>query len=670
MPLPYVKPGVTVNERVSPNVIPTILNPNVFAIVGPARGYTEHVETVLLEDNTPYTLAATNPNVNTIVVRDAANVLAAPFVKTTTGSNADYDVDTSELATTGQVRISRSMQTAISNGQEVVVYFEQSASPSQSDGVTAFVTLKGLTAVTPTGANASSQEPSVLVFSKGTLVRGTDYNVNNEGGSNPSIVRISASPNSGKFQTVYVSYQIGSNIFTDQPIQFNHTTAVPLPSGADGIVVRNFPAAPSAAPTKYQKGNVASEDLDYILENFGTSTPTIRRSRGSTTIGGLNNKLIVRISYQATPFDYYQPTLCYSQGDVESKFGPAFDSSGNVVSPVSLASMFAFQNGATQLVIQALHNGQGAQPAPPTGALTDWEDSFRALRVVQNVSVVVPIISAGNLSVSPSDSLSLQILSALQNHCRYMAAQENQFIIGIAGEDATIAGLASPAVLRAHADTLSDADNSEAMVLISPGAFTYANPITGVETDIGGQYVAAAIAGMLARYPVQMPLTRKRISGIVGLKTIRTETQKDQDAASGLLVVENKRGRIQVRHAITTNNITRASQELSVVRTKYWVMKSIVDALDSQVVGTILIDTAVNFTIQTLISGELELLLQQGAIVNYSDIQVRPDPNDDTTLQVRFSYLPAFPVNHIVITFSIDSTSGITFDQTTTTQGF
>ncbi|MEM3008439.1 MAG: hypothetical protein QXY15_10360, partial [Candidatus Nitrosotenuis sp.] len=105
-------------------------------------------------------------------------------------------------------------------------------------------------------------------------------------------------------------------------------------------------------------------------------------------------------------------------------------------------------------------------------------------------------------------------------------------------------------------------------------------------------------------------------------------------------------------------------------RTKYWVMKSIVDALDSQVVGTILIDTAVNFTIQTLISGELELLLQQGAIVNYSDIQVRPDPNDDTTLQVRFSYLPAFPVNHIVITFSIDSTSGITFDQTTTTQGF
>jgi hypothetical protein len=167
-----------------------------------------------------------------------------------------------------------------------------------------------------------------------------------------------------------------------------------------------------------------------------------------------------------------------------------------------------------------------------------------------------------------------------------------------------------------------------------------------------------------------MPLTRKRINGLTSLKVNRTETQKNQDGQSGLMVIENKRGRIQVRHSITTNQLTRAQQEFSVVRAKYWMMKNLVEALDTQAVGQLILDASANFLVQVLIGAELDLLVQQGAIAEYSDIQVRTDPSDPTALQVRFSYRPSYPLNRVEIVFSITQEQGVTFDQSTSTQGF
>jgi hypothetical protein len=57
---------------------------------------------------------------------------------------------------------------------------------------------------------------------------------------------------------------------------------------------------------------------------------------------------------------------------------------------------------------------------------------------------------------------------------------------------------------------------------------------------VGGQYVAAALAGMLASYAVSTPLTRKPVSGFNGVNDFRSRQDKNDDAASGLLVVEQK----------------------------------------------------------------------------------------------------------------------------------
>jgi hypothetical protein len=674
--LPYIKPGVSVSEIVSPQLTPILLDPNVIAIVAPGRGYEEHVETIVLVDNTPVALGANNADPDSIVVRDARDITLAPF--TPSRYNAappdvdvleDYDVDTTSLLTTGEVYIRRSMQTAIDNGETVTLYYETSLTPGQSDAETVHPTLTMLQEYTPTqGAVAGLVDASIFVTSQGRLVNNTDYNLDDD--DDPTtIVWINTSARVKKFQTVYLDFEIGGNLFKDQPLQLDELTPVNLPAGIDGstLVVKTAPGTFTSNATAY--GRSSLEEDDYTVSGSGAST-RIRRSQGSTTIGGLNDQLTVRVSYRATPSDYYLPTRCFSQNDVETKFGPAFDSSGAILNPLSLAALFAFQNGATQLVCQALFSGSLSAPAPPTGALANWELAFQQLRTVQDISLLVPIIAAGDLATTVTDALNLQILQAAQNHVRYMAAQENQFMMVLAGEDGTGSTLATPTVLQAHAEGLGQGYSSEAVVLLSPSSYTFANPVTGTNQDIGGQYVAAAVAGMAARYPVQMPLTRKRINGLTSLKTVRTETQKDQDAQAGLCVVENKRGRIQVRHSITTNKDTRAQQEFSVVRAKYWMMKTLVEALDTQAIGQLVLDAEANFLIQVLISAELDLLIQQGAIVEYGEVQVRPDPSDPTALQVRFTYLPAYPLNHINISFSVSASQGVSFEQSTATQGF
>jgi hypothetical protein len=99
-------------------------------------------------------------------------------------------------------------------------------------------------------------------------------------------------------------------------------------------------------------------------------------------------------------------------------------------------------------------------------------------------------------------------------------------------------------------------------------------------------------------------------------------------------------------------------------------LANLVNAFENQVVGRLVIDQQSAFTVQVLLESELDLLIQLGSIVSYDNVQLRQDPLDPTAIQVRFTYKPTFPLNHVNIIFSIDSTSGVTFSQSSTTQGF
>jgi hypothetical protein len=247
---------------------------------------------------------------------------------------------------------------------------------------------------------------------------------------------------------------------------------------------------------------------------------------------------------------------------------------------------------------------------------------------------------------------------------------QQQYIMVVAGEDSSAsASVAQMATLRTHATTLAGrygAEMSEQTILVSPSKFFRYTPTTeATQIAIGGQYMAAAIAGMIASRSVSASLTRKVVSGFSAVGERRTLSDKNSDAASGLLVIEAKAGAIQIRHGITTNTTGgSAKREISVVRAKHVVAESIQDTIETQIVGQVIADGDAPLIVRSAVISVLEELRVADDIVDYRDVQAVVASLDPTEIDVRFSYRPAFPVNYVNVNFSLDLTTGSVTDET------
>lgn len=661
---PYTPPGVRVQEILSPSFSPLLDRPTSIAIIGEAQGFLAYTETLLLSDNTAVALRQTGVDLTTLVVKDALNPLV-------TYSGQDYSVTTN--SSTGVTSIKRNLYTTIPDGQGVVAV----ASTTSPTGVISIpTTLNGATSTGTLTPSNGGNVNSVVVQSRGQFTAARDFNTTVT--SNTAVI---ARKTSGSAivdgQTVYVAYtrNSGATTYVDTLV-LPGTSAVHLltETSVDGSSIRVFNANPATDASL--NGNVAAVTIytagatnDYVISSLPGTTFTLQRSTsGPTTLGLSSNRGQVKLSYQATPLDYYQPVRVSNPSDVESRFGSSIDASGNVNSPISFAAIIAFANGATDLVLQPLFhatdgtlNGVRVRPVydNKTTYLSDWATSLSALRDLEDVNIIVPAISFQNVA-SLTDGDVLNILQRVASHINYMD-QNDQYVIGLYGEDSTNGLRATDIVLQSHASTLAAGLFPERQVLVNQGSLDFPSPLGGSPIAVGGQYLAAAIAGGLAGRAIQIPATRKSIVGFSDVRDYRSKLDKLNDAASGLLVVEKVNGVVQVRHAITTAVADPNTRELSVIRSKHFMLESIRKTLDTQVVGQIVVDNRAPFVVATAIQGVLETLLSQGVIVGYSGLGARSlAPTNPSKIEARFSWRPAYPLNNIDIIFSLDATEGTT----------
>lgn len=432
-------------------------------------------------------------------------------------------------------------------------------------------------------------------------------------------------------------------------------------------------------------GQYANQNVEALVADgtsLGGASPTI--TVNTTTEGGVTGTIrrvgagdieegeTVQVIYRYVPDTYYLPTRVEDQSTVEDIYGPAFNSDGSINSFVSFASQIAFENGARDLVVQALFrrtadNDPDSVSIPPTDTQiqdsTTWEQTLYALRDIEDVNVIVPVV--GQSFPGLIDSEQLSILQKFQDHIKFMVDQQ-QYVIGVFGEDSSTSTAAGQRdTLRSHASTLRSrygGSVSEQLVFVAPSKFTRVNPITSRNFYVGGQYVAAAIAGMIAARPVSTSLTREVVSGFTEVADPRTKADKNKDAANGLLVIDQRSNTIQIRHAITLDTSATQRRELPVVRAKHRMIESVRDTIDQQIIGKVIADGSAPTIVGAAVGGVLETLKGVGDLVDYSGIQARTLTLDPTTVEVRFSYRPAFPLNYVNIAFSID----LTGDGTTT----
>lgn len=433
-------------------------------------------------------------------------------------------------------------------------------------------------------------------------------------------------------------YLLGSEVVT-----LTGTTAVTL--AHLGIVLASIRAV---APD----GTVASDSTDLTIVagagadsnvNLTADNPTtIARTSGSAIADGAS----VSVSYQYTDANYSQPFSTSSYQAIVAAYGQPFDpTTGAVSSPLTLAAKIAMDNGASNLVLVAT-------PGAGSVAAADLTSAYTQLMSRSDVNIVcgLPVGITGT-SGAPGDA---QVaLLALKTHVESASASA-LYRIGFMGFDAGVT--ASPTALAAGAA-------SDRVVLAWPNAMSYANPVTNTTVTLSGAYLGAAYAGLFSSIDLNQPLTRKRISSFLGVPASTqvgmTRSAMDAWSSGGVSVAEQFRdASLRIRHGVATDVSTYVTREVSITRVQDALVRLCEDSLESaNLIGAPLtLDAPAR--IAGIVQGCLEQMVTRTYIIGYQGLTVTQVGTNPTIIQVSFSYRPTWPINYILISFSLDTSTG------------
>lgn len=419
-------------------------------------------------------------------------------------------------------------------------------------------------------------------------------------------------------------------------------------SGTTAVTLSNLGVNPATVVIQDASGNTYTAGVDYATATVNGidayhNQVTVARS----TPSGINSGVTVFATYQYTDFNYYTPQTFFSFAPVQSAFGQAINLSTNTItSPVSLAALQAFNNGANEVVIcPTLDSGLIA-------TRTGLSNAYTLLASDTDIDIVVPL-PVGLIGTPNAPGDIINIGADLKAHCESLAAL-GVFRTGIIGyetsstvlPDVIAGGIASARVMEAF-----------------PNQMNFFNSTTNQTLIIAGYYLAAAFAGRFSALPVQESLTRKSIIGFSGIPsavfTTMTKSYKNQLSAAGVAVVEpSPNGSLICRHGVTTLGTSVMTQELSLVRCADRMVQQIHDTLlNSGLIGSPQTPTTLS-TVKGIAQGVLDSLKNAGVIFDYTGLGVQTLSTNPTVIALQWAYKPSYPLNYITAQFSIDTTSG------------
>lgn len=625
---PYNSPGVTVSEVASPALAPLLANPSIVAIVGPARGEQSGSERLLVDEVTTTTTGAHTLPVTTLNVSSTAGF----------EDSGSLEIGTQLVSYTGKTATSFTGASggtgSVTNGTTVRQNVRQTLRHTGID--LASVTVK----LAATGETIGAGNYNIVQLSDPDTGTAGDETYSFARRTQPTAAPTVAAAGSGTLTGDYryaVSFVhaggetgVGptSNTVTNNGANSNNLTDIPL--GPQGTTQRNIYREKVVGGTGQGLRLVATiaDNTVTALSNENTSDTTA--SVAATPKTGISDNGSVIVSYEYTDQNYNAATMMSDFDDIIDKYGDPFDANGNIGSKLSFAARLAFINGASDVMLVA--TTVDSQQA--------YEAALAKLELEPNVRFVV---TTGGTSA---------INTTLVSHVNKMNAQ-GFYRIGIMGEDG-VANTVSMATLRANAQAI----NNEAIQIVSPPSFVMQNPATGRNLTVGGQYAAAAVAGMWAGRDVHVPLTRKSVGGFSAVNIRRSAAELALDSAAGLLVIEERGTVLRIRHSVTTAVTDVNKREGSVVRAKYDMAHRLKEALDGSVVGVVAPISMVPTLVIGTVAGLLDLLVIESVINSYSDVKARVLDQDPTTVEVRYSYVPAYPINNIEVRFQINTQTG------------
>ncbi|MGW9067906.1 hypothetical protein ACWGQT_00440 [Streptomyces yangpuensis] len=407
---------------------------------------------------------------------------------------------------------------------------------------------------------------------------------------------------------------------------------------------------------------------DYTFEvvagSGGASTAITKIRRLSADEGdltkpspnGLKNGDQVRITYGFTSASYYEPTLHEDFDQIVTAYGAALvsvaptDPTGSqVASPLTLAAKITLENGAANVLCVPTNPASGDYRAQLAAA-------YKKVEVDHRAQLIVPLLVDGAYDAHTSTNVS-NLLADVKNHCETAAADGFGRI--------AFAGVARTYDNTTGHDQLAIQQGSKRLVLAYPNRVLTFNSAVNASTEIDGFYLAAAMAGRLARNAVARGLSRLPLTSFTGLPAQvaqqMTRTYKNNLSKSGVCVAEiNSANQLVVRHGLSTQMQSIMTQEISLTR----IGDTLLQMVQSGMEGSGLIGEPVSpemtMTVKSALVGILEQAVGDEVIVSYANVQVRQLSADPSVIEATFSYKPAIPMNYVVVRFAVDLNTGET----------
>ena len=437
-----------------------------------------------------------------------------------------------------------------------------------------------------------------------------------------------------------------------------HTEAITL-SGTTDVRLSKLGVDISSVVVTKANGDPAVVDDDYALTqgdgedglpSTSDDTMDIARSGGSTIGDGET----VTVFYHYTDPTYFDPFRATNFGQITDAYGEPIDrSTGEIISPLSFAAKFAFDNGASSVLTMACAG---------TASLVDLNSlhaAYNTLLAQEDISILVPLL----VGITGTDNAPGSVLTATTAVATHVNAADGDGIYrtAVVGYERTV---------TIDPSTAAGAADSKRVMVVYPNRLNYYNSVTQQTTEISGYYLAAAYAGRMASQDVQVPITRKAIYGFSGLPgsvlSAMTRSAKDGWSSSGVAVTEVSPTKgLVCRHGTSSNPASVLTREISLIRARDTMLNSMVSSIDaSDIIGSAIMEET-PARIKGIVQGVLENLVQQDTIVGYGTITVRQTSLDPTVIEVKFDYQPAYPLNYISIVFAINTTTGLIADNTT-----
>lgn len=400
------------------------------------------------------------------------------------------------------------------------------------------------------------------------------------------------------------------------------------------------------------------DEVEGLLEMY--ETQDIEDNTGSTiyisTLSGIINPEVpiddttYYVSYKyAKSEEDYDPKVYYEFDEVLENYGNyRVTSNGRVINSLTLGAELAFLNGASPIVCVQAKNDTDIEIEAAIDKLAIKIDG------INNVNSIVPLTTSKAVGRYLLNHVNFYS-SSNYNMPRmgYIAAEPNEQIYKL------------PTITNPKIGSIQAAQkyNDERIVYVVPGQVSkdIIDSVTGYTSTktLPGCYLATAVAALAMKNDVAEPLTNKELFGFKKVLSNYNETDMNDLATAGCLVVKQEGSIIKVRHGITSHGCIDTladiqSNEITMVQVKDFVMEGAKAKCGETYIGgkmkaTILHD--VQYTLEQLFNQ----YVADEIILGVEGLTVKRDTDDPRQINVKFFIEAIYPLNYIDISFGFST---------------